>query len=354
MLCTVPLGACGGMGRPTTAAGGACPLKAGEKPSAFVRDDRIYTPGVGIGEIRLGVSTPEDVLRAYGCDAYVVEKDGLYIVDYGLDPNGHYEPKRAGSLMRPEQFRFRSGKLVHITVGPHQGDLRTSKGAHVEGSIAGYIDELGPQSWAVPEHGFVRYRFAVGLEVIATRDGTVRHAYVVPAGDVPAPPASEAPPAASTSTEPAASAPAPKLDEKPALDKSEPFVLAEGNDWKRDGKQVLWPASASEPSLYVSALELKGSSAPLAQVPKARLSTMFNTSLRVDGTPAQVDGVPAIEFQTDSSYGKPAGALGHTWDVERCVVASNGTFCLRCGQYAAMKGPSEASPSAARRSTRSS
>ncbi|MGZ3421793.1 MAG: hypothetical protein ACXVEE_28215 [Polyangiales bacterium] len=310
--------ACGGRGH-------QCPLRSCEQPSAMAKGEHMVVPGVGIGGVRVGVSTPEDVLRAWGCDAKINRfgKGPIDQIIYDYDGSDKYAPDRPDNRARPSGFRFKGGVLERIDVGVYQKELHTTGGITVYTPLQVVTATLGPGEYETGNPlDTLRYP-ALGLELWISHDDarTVNSFYVI------VPKAGGGNAMATTG----------KLNGEPALDPERPFVLSEGNGWKLDGKDSVWPADAPKPTLYIGALALKAKRVPLADIPQTRIGEMFNTTLLANGSPAKLDGLDAIEFQTDSSYGKPPGAIGHSWDVERCIQGSNGVFCVRCSQYAAMK-----------------
>jgi hypothetical protein len=111
-----------------------CPrpdLRPGVTP-ADGKTPQILTPGVGIRGLVLGKSTPEDVLRTYGCDAAVVRDASKQVVaiNYALHvPRGssiaeHRSPQRD----RPQDFRFENGVLVRIGIDGQQWNVNLPNG----------------------------------------------------------------------------------------------------------------------------------------------------------------------------------------------------------------------------------
>lgn len=100
-------------GRKPDNSGGAVPAATGKLE---------LIPGQGYAGISLGQSTPDDVLRHHGRDAYVRRRNGvIYELDYSRNSAGKSRPlAERRRPLRPKRFEFKNGVLSEITVGHNQ------------------------------------------------------------------------------------------------------------------------------------------------------------------------------------------------------------------------------------------
>jgi hypothetical protein len=106
-----------------------CPAGVAESGTMSPSDGhgpQILLPGRGIRGVVVGQSSVDDVLRVFGCDAFVRhDLPGLLVVDYDLSDS----MPRAPQFDRPAAFVFRAGKLLRIAVSRRQINVRTPGGS---------------------------------------------------------------------------------------------------------------------------------------------------------------------------------------------------------------------------------
>src|SRR5207237_6402968 len=120
---------------PVTELGPAPSPAPSPAPAAAVQipDQLLIRPGEGVGPVRLGVSSPEEVLAAYGRDCRVERNEsGIVRIDYGYDQDWNYLPHRAGSAERPALFEFREARLRRIAIAAPQTGLLTAQGVGIQ------------------------------------------------------------------------------------------------------------------------------------------------------------------------------------------------------------------------------
>jgi hypothetical protein len=153
-----------------------CPCFLGrEEPPEEAVLQTLIEPGKGVGPIVVGVSTPEHVLRVYGCDCRMTKRrrDGaVSSIDYTyVDAKGgvgtaSHRPDRVPNARRPATFVFADGVVSRIGLNIHQRDLATAGGLHVRAPKADVTRILG-EPWRIESSRmYEKYRYKdLGIDV---------------------------------------------------------------------------------------------------------------------------------------------------------------------------------------------
>lgn len=163
-----------------------CPRGTAFEPGkGCVAQSVVLVPGEGVAGLRVGVSSPQDVLDVFGDDARVSRHaDGsIYQLSYLYRADGTYSPSRRVNRSRPSELRFEDGRLTAIVVGAHAKALRTSGGLDtVRSTREDMLEQLGNRYEL--DHGDVLdiYLYqSQGIEVWVNREsGRVNSFRIIP------------------------------------------------------------------------------------------------------------------------------------------------------------------------------
>ena len=146
-----------------------------EEPPDEATFATLIEPGKGIGPVQIGVSTPEHVMRVYGCDCRVTKRrrDGAVTsIDYSfVDAKGgvgtaSHQPGRTPNAARPAVFVFHDGVVARIALNVYQRNLATAGGLRVRAPKADVTRILGQPYRIESTRLYEKYRYRdLGIDV---------------------------------------------------------------------------------------------------------------------------------------------------------------------------------------------
>lgn len=171
-------------------AGEACPPGSAFSPGhGCVAQDVEVTPGLGFSDIRVGQSTPRDVLAVFGDDAKVSRYSSgeIFAISYDYDETGEYEPGRRRNWARPAGFDFKREVLREIDVGVYQRRLRTPGGLNTQTStLDDALREFGDRYEFERGDPLDSYRWiSHGIEVWISRETRKVNSFKIIAAETP-------------------------------------------------------------------------------------------------------------------------------------------------------------------------
>lgn len=100
-------------------------------------DKLVVVPGEGIAGIKVGSSSAEDVLAAFGDDCKVARHDDgkVFRISYDYDGTGKMKADRDENATRPCGFDLKSGVVSQIDVGVYQRELTLKGGIRVGSTL---------------------------------------------------------------------------------------------------------------------------------------------------------------------------------------------------------------------------
>jgi hypothetical protein len=137
----------------------------------------------------VGVSTPADILRAFGEDCRMydwsakksaacdISEAGDHIdkISYNYTAQGKYQPTREAQRTRPDEFKFSRGRLVEVHIGPDQHGLKTAEGFNSWSKKSEIEAAWGRPDRVVPGRPLDKWYYdRLGIEVLVypAADGT--------------------------------------------------------------------------------------------------------------------------------------------------------------------------------------
>lgn len=140
-----------------------------ECPRDWEQDARLrILPGVGLGSIRIGVSTAHDVLALFGHDAEVLMLGNGTVLSIDYDRKRTPEEEaawRGPRSVRPLKVKFSKGVVESLHFGPYQRCLQTTQGLKRIHHLKD-MEKIYGKGYRLNRGYLNRYRYeALGLEV---------------------------------------------------------------------------------------------------------------------------------------------------------------------------------------------